>query len=87
MKTIGSALANPPPNADVQLTAPQVVAYHALRRHVATLSGDAEMLANLGERSIADELNALAGVLDALSAKYLAEVQRKVIVPSGVVVQ
>lgn len=41
--------------------------------------GDAELLTQLGERGIADELRGAAGILDMLSARYIADAQRLVI--------
>jgi hypothetical protein len=69
---------------DVRLTAAQVTAYHALRRQVANLGGDAELCRQLGMGEVADAMEAAGAVLDRVSAEFIAAAQRAIIVPSEV---
>lgn len=70
------------PNADVRLTATQVTAYHALRRQVATLAGDAELCRQLGAGEVADAMEAAGAVLDRVSAEFIANAQRTIVLPT-----
>lgn len=76
-----------PLGKEVQLTLTQACSMTALNRSVAMLNNEAQFLAQIGQREVADELMKSADHLQKAQTRFLADTQRSIIVPKAPVLQ